>query len=101
MDHLLGNARDRQPRGIAGEDRLARRQPLELTEKLLLQIELLGDRFKKKCRLTNRRGQIRRSLNPAPPSLGRSGGGEALIAQLLEAALDRRQPARQTVRGTP
>ena len=69
VGHRLGDPRDRQARGIAGEDRLAGCQLVQLTEQLLLEIELFDDRFEHKRCSANRRGQIRRTLDSAPRGL--------------------------------
>ena len=69
IGHIFRDAGDRQPGGIAGEDGPARRQPVELTEQVLFEIQLFADRFEHERSLTDRRGQIGRAMDPSPRRL--------------------------------
>ena len=56
--YRLLQARDRDARGIAGEDRRRPSEPIELGEDALLELQALGHRFDDEIRLTHRTREI-------------------------------------------
>jgi hypothetical protein len=54
----LGDLRDRDARGVRGEDGARRRELLELREQLLLELEALGNRLGHELRSGQRSGQV-------------------------------------------
>ena len=57
-DQALHDRGDRDHRGVAGENGVAARPQLDLGKQLLLEIELLSDRFDDKVGVPHRFGQI-------------------------------------------